>query len=345
MTPNQVANDIHVLIQARQSPFIHGATGIGKSQVVMAYAKENDLEIKDIRASQLDPVDARGIPVPDHDRRITTWYPPDFLPPDGAGIIFLDELNRANQDTQSALYQLILERRIGDYVLPPGWNIIAAGNREIDGCMVQPMSRALKNRFVHLNMEANYDDWHNWAHKSGIIEHVIAFMRFRPTALDEATEATKDDSGKHQERIRNANAFATPRSWEFASNILRTAFSQGRKLRDCFELMEGTVGEGMASEFISYCDIYLELPDLDDLVEHPENFVNTKDPNKLYAICTGLAARANKDTFGNIKKITDMMDREYAAWTIDDCLNRNKAEIAVHPAYVEWVYKNIEYAA
>jgi hypothetical protein len=347
MTPSQVTAEIQTILGTHLSPFIHGATGIGKSQVVQAYARKNSLELKDIRASQLDPVDARGIPVPNHTEKITQWYPPDFLPNNAKskGVIFLDELNRANQDTQSALYQLILERRIGDYILPDGWSIVAAGNREVDGCMVQPMSRALKNRFIHLEMEPHYEDWHNWAHKNGIIEHVIAFMKYRSEALDEATMAVKDSSGKHMDRIRNANSFATPRSWEFLSDLLKKAFSQGRNLRDCFSLTEGTVGEGMASEFISYCDIYLELPDLDALIANPSTFVPTDDPNKLYAICTGLASRANKATFGGIKAITDRMEREYASWTIDDCLNRNKAEVAVHPAYIQWVHANINHAA
>ena len=344
MTPSQVFTEIHTLLHAGLSPFIHGPTGIGKSNVIAQYAAAHELELRDIRASQLDPVDARGIPVPLHDKKVTSWYPPDFLPQSGSGIMFLDELNRANQDTQSALYQLILEKRIGDYLLPNDWWIVAAGNREIDGCMVQPMSRALKNRFIHLDMEANYDDWHKWAHKAKIVEHVIAFLRFRPDALDEATIATKKTDSKHMDVIRNSNAFATPRSWEFASNLLHTAFGQGRKLRDCFSMLEGTIGQGMASEFVSYCDIYLELPDLDALILDPSMYPDTKDPNKLYAICTGLAARANAKTFKNIKLITDKMDREYATWTVDDCLTRNHDEISIHPSYVEYVHKNIEYA-
>ena len=343
MIPSQVTTELHTIIAAKQTPFIHGPTGIGKSQVVQAYAQNNTFELRDIRASQLDPVDARGIPVPIPETKVTSWYPPDFLPQKGKGLLFLDELNRANQDTQSALYQLILERRIGDYILPDEWYIIAAGNRDIDGCMVQPMSRALKNRFIHLNMEVSYPDWHAWANVSNIIEHVIAFMRFRPTALDEATEATKDSSGKHQERLRNANSFATPRSWEFASDLLKSAFNQGRNLHDCYSLMEGTIGEGMASEFVAYCDIYLELPDLDEMIADPSTFKGTKNPNKLYAICTGLAARSDKKTFGNIKKILDKIPPEYAHWTIDDCLNRNKKDIASHPAYIDWVHKNIDY--
>jgi MoxR-like ATPase len=344
MTPNQVAAEIHVILNAGLAPYIHGPTGIGKSRVVKDYSGEHDLELRDIRASQLDPVDARGIPVAIPERGVTSWYPPDFLPRSGRGIIFLDELNRANQDTQSALYQLILERRIGDYVLPEGWSIIAAGNRDVDGCMVQPMSRALKNRFIHLTMEANYEDWHQWAHKNHIAEQIIAFMKFRPSALDEMEEATRDASGKHLDRIRNANSFATPRSWEFASDLLKEAIKQGRKIRDCFYLLEGAVGEGMAGELTAYCDIYSELPDLERLIAHPDEYVPTKTPNKLYAICTGLAARVTEKNFGNVKKILDQMEPEYSVWTIKDCLQRNKA-IAKHPEYGKWVIKNIEYAA
>lgn len=344
MRPSDIYEQIGVLFEAGLSPYLHGATGIGKSTVIADYCTDHTLELKDVRASQLDPVDARGVPVPNHDAKQTEWYPPDFLPREGRGVLFLDELNRANQDTQSALYQLILEHRIGDYLLPDGWHIVAAGNREIDGCMVQPMSRALKNRFIHLEMESNYDDWHKWAHRNNLNERVIAFMKHRPTALDEASEAAKDDKGDAQDLIRNANAFATPRSWEFASRILDKAMPS-MSLIDCFNLLSGTIGEPMATQFVAYCDIYLELQDLDAVIAAPETFRITKDPNKLYAICTGLAARANKGTFGNIVKILDKVPAEYSLWTVDDCLARNKVEIAKHPAYLKWVHKNIEYAA
>lgn len=345
MRPSEVYDQIGILFAAGLSPYLHGATGIGKSTVVKDYCDDNELEIMDVRASQLDPVDARGVPIADHERKKTVWYPPDFLPTEGRGVLFLDELNRANQDTQSALYQLILEGRVGDYVKPESWHIIAAGNREIDGCMVQPMSRALKNRFIHLEMESNYDDWHKWAHRNALNERVIAFMKHRPLALDEAAEAAKDDKGDKQDLIRNANAFATPRSWEFASRILDKAFAAGKTLTDCFNMIAGAIGEPMATEFVAYCDIYLELQDLDQIIANPKSFRPTKDPNKLYAICTGLAARANKSTFGSIVEVLEKVPAEYSLWTVDDCLSRNKAEIAKHPAYLKWVHKNIEYAA
>lgn len=344
MTPSQIFQELSILLPAGLSAYIHGATGIGKSSVIEQYCTANGLDLRDVRASQLDPVDARGVPIPDKEKRCTSWFPPDFLPTTGKGILFLDELNRANQDTQSALYQLILERRLGDYILPDDWKIVAAGNRDTDGCMVQPMSRALKNRFIHLEMESNYEDWHQWALKKNVNERVIAFMKQSPQSLDEAENATKDDKGDEQDLIRQANAFATPRSWEFAGSILDQGQKNGRGVMDMFGVLCGAIGEPMASTFVAYCDIYLELQDLDAIIADPSQFVKVTDPNKLYAICTGLAARANKKTFGNIRKLLDKVPPEYALWTVDDCLTRNKAEIAVHPAYLDFVHKNIEFA-
>jgi hypothetical protein len=345
MTPNQILEELALILPAGLSAYLHGATGIGKSSVVRQYCEAHNLELRDVRASQLDPVDVRGVPVPDRERKCTSWFPPDFLPKDGNGILFLDELNRANQDTQSALYQFILERRLGDYVLPDGWMIMAAGNRDTDGCMVQPMSRALKNRFIHLNMESNYENWHTWAHRNQINEKVIAYMKQSPESLDEAEHcATKNDKGASMDMIRNANSFATPRSWEFASRILDQAKLAGRQVIDLYGVLAGALGEPMATTFVAYCDIYLELQDLDEIIANPEVFIKVTDPNKLYAICTGLAARANKATFGNIRKLLDKVPPEYALWTVDDCLTRNKAVISIHPAYLDFVHKNIEYA-
>lgn len=345
MKPSQVVIEIDIALAAGLAAFLHGAPGIGKSTLIRDYAIDNDLQMVDIRASQLDPVDARGVPVADIEKGMTRWLPPDFLPREGKGILFLDELNRANRDTQSALYQLILDGRVGDYVLPEGWNIISAGNRETDGAMVQPMSRALKNRFIHLEMSVDYEDWHKWAHKAGLNERVIAFMRYKPSALDEATATTKDDKGSKRQVLAAANAFATPRSWEFASRILDVALGRGRNLKDCFSLLKGTLGEGIAGEFITYCDIYLELPDIDRLIANPTSYVPLSDPSQLYTLCTGLATRASKKTFKNIAEILAAMPPEYAVWTMDDCLTRNREEIGVHPSYIDWVHKNIEYAA
>ena len=153
MTSAQIITTLHTLLTIKQPVFLWGAPGVGKSQVVAQVAEERNLALRDIRAVLLDPVDLRGLP------RITAeglsvWCPPGFLP--GAndpeeGILFLDELNAAPPLVQAACYQLILDRRIGEYKLPDGWSIIAAGNREKDKAVTHRMPSALANRMVHLD--------------------------------------------------------------------------------------------------------------------------------------------------------------------------------------------------
>jgi MoxR-like ATPase len=78
-----------------------------------------------VRLSQLDSVDLRGIPSIKDSR--TVWMPPIFLPTEGVGILFLDELNSAPPSVQAAIYQLMLDRKIGEYSMPEGWRIVCAG--------------------------------------------------------------------------------------------------------------------------------------------------------------------------------------------------------------------------
>jgi len=190
-------------------------------------------------------------------------------------------------------------------------------------------------------MESSYEDWHKWAHRNKLNEKVISYMRQFPAHLNEENTATRKEKGNRQDILANVNAFATPRSWSFASRYLDHST---RSMQDCFYGLAGTIGAPMAGQFISYCSIYMELPDLNEIIANPAKFPSLEDPNKLYAVCTGLAARASMKTFGNICKILHKIPPEYALWTVDDCLHRNK-QIAEHPAYTEFVFKNIEYVS
>ena len=153
MTPSQIFSALHTLLSAHQPVFLWGAPGVGKSQVVAKVAADRGMALRDIRAVLLDPVDLRGLPRLENGR--AEWCPPAFLPgPDDSeqGIIFLDELNAAPPLVQAACYQLVLDRRIGEYRLPDGWSIIAAGNREKDKAVTHRMPSALANRMVHLEL-------------------------------------------------------------------------------------------------------------------------------------------------------------------------------------------------
>jgi MoxR-like ATPase len=138
----------------------------------------------DIRAVQLDPVDLRGLPRISADQ--AEWVPPKFLPTSGNGILFLDELTSAPQMTQAGCYQLVLDRKLGEYQLPNGWVVIAAGNPASERGVHFSMPRPLRNRFVHLDLEPDFEDWSKWAVKANIRPEIIAFLRFKPTLLHDS---------------------------------------------------------------------------------------------------------------------------------------------------------------
>lgn len=173
------------LLDQPWAAFIWGAPGIGKSSIVRQIAERRRMPLIDIRASLLDPTDLRGIPMIQDGTAV--WCPPSFLPKksDKPGILFLDEINAAPPLVQAALYQLILDRRVGEYELPEGWRIIAAGNRREDKAVTFRLSSALANRFIHLNLEVDPDDWHAWATNRGIVGTgpAVEFLTFAKKAV------------------------------------------------------------------------------------------------------------------------------------------------------------------
>jgi len=136
MKPSKLYEALHALIGERVPLHIWGACGVGKSQIVSQVANDLDYHFLDVRAAQLDPVDLRGLPRIATDQ--TEWVPPKFLPTTGKGILFLDELTSAPQMTQAGCYQLVLDRKLGEYSLPDNWVVIAAGNPASDRGVTSP---------------------------------------------------------------------------------------------------------------------------------------------------------------------------------------------------------------
>lgn len=334
MRPTAITKALNYLVECKQPVMLHGQPGAGKSQIVHQVANARGIKMIDLRLSQLDPVDLRGVPsVKNHQ---TVWNAPDFLPSDGAGILFLDEINSAAQATQAAAYQLVLDRRLGDYVLPEGWAMVAAGNRATDRAIVNQMSSALKNRLVHLDFEVNLEDWCSWALTSNIATEVLAFIRFRPTLLNEFEPRgdTKDEQ-KRMTQLKDAKAFATPRSWEFMSKIVK----QRPDAEVEFELYKGTVGEGCAAEFMGYLKYYRDLPNLDGILLNPGTAPVPNQPATLYALSTGLAAKATEDNMDRIVKYALRMPAEFQVLLVKDSVARDQ-KILNTKAFSEWAIKN-----
>jgi len=338
MRPSQIAAALSYLIDANQPVMLHGSPGVGKSDVVRQIAKQRGIELIDLRLSQLDPVDLRGVPSVDTKKHITSWNTPSFLPTDGKGILFLDEINSAAQATQAAAYQLVLDRKLGDYVMPPGWAIIAAGNRSTDRAIVNQMSTALKNRFTHLNYEVNNDDWCDWALRNNIAVEVLGFIRFRPMLLNEFEQRNESKEEKERvQRLKDAQAFATPRSWEFLSKVVQQKPSSDVE----YELYTGIVGEGAAAEFMGYLKYYRDLPNLDALLMNPGTAKVPEEPATLYALATGLATKATQDNMERVVKYALRLPAEFQVLLMKDAIVRDN-DLTQTKSFNAWAIANAD---
>lgn len=325
MTPSQTISALATLISIRQPAFLWGAPGVGKSQIVAEIAQKMDMELRDIRAVLLDPVDLRGLPRIDSEGK-AQWCPPAFLPDSnsqGKGIVFLDELNAATPLVQAACYQLVLDRRIGEYILPAGWTVLAAGNREKDKAVSYRMPSALANRMVHIEFETNIDDWLMWAQKAGIAPEVIAFLRFRPALLHNFAPRSSDKS------------FASPRSWEFLS---RTFLANPPHDIE-YELFQGAVGTAAASEFVGFLEVWRDLPSVESVLSAPSLAPVPSTPAAMYAICEALAQKSSFETSDALICYAKRLPAEFAVLLIREAVCRDE-RIVTSSAFAEWAQKN-----
>lgn len=250
MNTAELAAVLPVLFELRQAVFIWGPPGIGKSSVVRQVAAERGLAVRDIRLAACDPTDLRGIPFYDPGERTARWAPPEFLPRDGQGLVFLDELNAAPPAVQAAAYQLVLDRRLGEYELPPGWTVLAAGNRQSDLGVVYRMPSPLANRFCHLELDPDFEAWKGWAYRAGLAPEVVGFLGHRPELLFRLDRETA------------AGAFPSPRSWEFAARLVASPLPPAQRL----PAVAGCVGQGPAIELLAYIEVADRLPDAEAIL-------------------------------------------------------------------------------
>lgn len=324
MKPTQIATALRACMKTKQPVFIWGEPGIGKSSVVAQVTKEDpNNELIDLRLTLLESPDLRGFPYRDGGRMC--FAIPDFLPtdPDWQGTLFLDEMNKAEQGVQSAAYQLILNRRLGEYVLPEGCALVAAGNRETDQSQVFTMAAALANRFLHLEYEPNFADWRKWAMNNNIRQEVVNFLNFRPALLHDFDPEKR--------------AFPTPRSWEFVHNILDSCDDQVVERN----MIAGSVGEGAEAEFTSFLKIYRNLPDPDAVLLAPSQAAVPTDLATLYALCGALANRANENNFGRLLEYCGRLDDDFQVLCVRDAVVRNRL-LANTDEFSRWAIKNSE---
>lgn len=272
---------------------IWGAPGVGKSSIVKQAAQELGVSLIDLRLPQLEPPDLRGIPAPNRESKKAEWFLPEFLPESGNGILFLDEIEKAPVAVKNAALQLVLDRKIGSYTLPPGWGIIAAGNREEDGCFSAPLGSALCNRMIHFQVQPDLDAWIEWGRKHGIRDEIFGYLAFRPDHL------YKYDVGE--------NAFPSPRSWEMLNTMLVGVENQV----EINELLEAVVGKVVGTEYRAWYTVYKNI-NVENIVLAGEmpNFNKIekgKEKSFIYAVTTAVAHYVKKHK--NFDKIEENTSR------------------------------------
>lgn len=294
MAVSQLADSYCAVINGGISPkglpsvMLWGPPGCGKSQAVRQIGKEIEertgkrCKITDVRLLLFNPIDLRGIPTANKDKTLAVWLKPHIFNMDESdrvvNILFLDEISAAPQSVQAAAYQITLDRVVGEHKLPDNCIVIAAGNRTTDKAVAFRMPSALANRLCHLEIKSSLDSWKRWAVANGIHPSVLGFLSFRPDYL------------MMHETNSDALAFATPRSWEMVSNLLNRVSPDPTKIRP---LVEGCVGAGVATEFISYCKAYRSLPSMEDIF-NGRNPAFPKDTDVMYALISSMTAYARE---------------------------------------------------
>jgi MoxR-like ATPase len=249
-----------VPLKTMPSVMLWGPPGVGKSQAVRQIAGNLEKKtgkkchVTDVRLLLFNPIDLRGIPTANADKTLAVWLKPQIFQMDESddvvNILFLDEISAAPQSVQAAAYQITLDRVIGEHRLPENCIVMAAGNRVSDKSVVNKMPKALANRLMHLEIKTSVKSWTKWAESAGIHPDVVRFLKQRRDAL-----LTEDVSSENL-------AYASPRTWEMVSNVLKYAEPDIDK---AFQLICGLVGVNMATELKKWLDLNCQMPDMEEI--------------------------------------------------------------------------------
>ena len=317
---------------------VWGAPGLGKSTIIRNLAKEYGVNFIDVRLAQREPVDVRGLPVPtDHgvEWQVSAEWPRDEK---SRGIILFDELTAADRSLQVAAYEFILDRRLGDlYKVPDGWYICAAGNRTEDRAVSTTMSSALANRFLHVELESNADNWLEWAVANEIHPSVTGFVRFRPGMLF------------NQENENLERGWPTPRSWERVSTMMKILPDDEEMLR---RTVYGLVGNRAGVEFMAFHKTAQKIA-VKEMMLGNEKISIPQKADLRYALCASIAyylwrgqnEEERQKLLDGFYRISLELGSDFAAMLMMDVMKAGEAcqgaaKLFAHPMFKMWEKKH-----
>ena len=311
--PENASNSAYLI------PMLWSLPGEGKTTVISDLAKELDMELRTVILAQFDAGELGGFPIVQGD--IYKRVRPFFMPTEGRGILFLDELPQAVTANQNIAAQLCNERRIGEHVLPKGWVIVCAGNPMSARAGTSVMPSHLKDRQTHLHIETDYKGFREYALEAGFLPVITSFINERPEWLQKF-DPTQDAS-------------PSPRSWERVNSIL----SMGMSTELETIAMKGQIGEGAVADFTGYLRIWKDLPPSDEILANPQSHPVPEDSSILYALCSALAHKVNKSNVKNLIAFGNrFVKKEFTAFMMKDALKRNP-ELMSEKLVSDWFFQ------
>ena len=308
------------VLKAQLVPMLVSSPGMGKSTIIRALAKAQNLKVIDLRLSQCDPSDLLGFPVVNETRTKSGYVPMTTFPIEGdplpknhrGWLLLLDEFNSASRNVQAAAYKIVLDKQVGEHNLHPKVAIIAAGNLSTDKAIVNPMSTAMQSRLIHYELDMNHKDWTAWANSAQIDHRVISYINFKPDMLHKF-DAQHDDA-----------TFPCPRTWEFVSRIIHTWDSIPTNK---VAAIAGAVGEGAAREFAMFVDIFKSLPTIAAILANPTGLPVPEEKSVQFAISGMITNNVNPVNIDKLITFVRRLPIEFFVITVQDILNRNRALI------------------
>lgn len=297
-TVTAVPRILAAFYNTRRTAFLRSQPGIGKTDMVHIAAQEisqllanahqpdPELLVEELHLASMSEVDVRGYLIPDGDKaRFTKPAFFEAVERSPRGILFLDEFPQATHEVQKAVAPLLLMGKVGNFALPPGWMVVAAGNRGEDNAGANSLLSHVVNRLAIINVvPSSADDWCDWASAAGVIPELIVFAKQHPAAI----------FGKPNLDIED-EPYCTPRAVHALSDVAKNWYNGlpgmvGEK--EGMAVIEGFVGTGAAAEIKAVVTLTSKLPQYPDIIAGPSTVKLPSQANEIYATIMMTAMRA-----------------------------------------------------
>jgi hypothetical protein len=307
---------------------VWGPPGVGKSEIARQVAAKHGALLIDIRLSQYDSVDMRGIPSPEQGK--TVWNMPstmpfvgnDAFPDDQLILLFFDEINSAAPSVLAVAYQLINDRACGEHIFKPNVRVIAAGNREGDKGVTSKMPLPLANRLCHVELGVSAEATIDHMLETGAPAEGIAFLSWRKSLV-----STFDPS-------KPEKAFATGRTWFKAFKVFQSNLPGAVKRT----AVAGWVGEGPALEFFAFCDMMDKVIPVSKIVADPEGCALPDELSMCYATAVSISGEMTLENAAPLHTYLQRMDPEFLVLSWQMALKRDD-ELLQAPEFLQLAKK------